>query len=244
MTGLPVDGQVPVPVLRVTGLSVSYGRIVAVQDVSLSVAEGQIAALLGANGAGKTSLLSAVAGLVPATGDVELDGHDISGQQAHRLAARGLRLVPETRALFPDMTVAENLAVGANDGRANAQQLDRVTTIFPVLRDRQGQRAGTLSGGEQQQLAIGRALIGEPRVLLLDEPSMGLAPRIVASIMSVLADLTGSGLSVLLAEQNAHAVLDSVDLAVLMDRGRAITVGTPDELRPRLKQGYLAGGSR
>lgn len=238
------EGQGPPPVLHAEGLLVRYGRIVAVQDVGLSVAEGQVVALLGPNGAGKTSLLSAVAGLVPATGTVQLDGEDINGQPAHRLAARGLRMVPESRALFPDMTVAENLAVGAHDGRLAPLELERVTTIFPVLGDRRGQRAGTLSGGEQQQLAIGRALIGHPRVLLLDEPSMGLAPKIVSSIMTVLADLTGSGLSVLLAEQNAHAVWDSVDTAILMERGRAVTVGTPAALRPRLEQGYLAGGNR
>jgi branched-chain amino acid transport system ATP-binding protein len=201
-------------------------------------------ALLGPNGAGKTSLLSAIAGVVPAAaGTVTLDGADITGRSAHRLAAAGLRMVPETRALFPDMTVADNLAVGAPGGRLDDAALDRIVEVFPVLGDRLRQQAGTLSGGEQQQLAIARALIGEPRVLLLDEPSMGLAPRIVASIMATLAELTAGGLAVLLAEQNANAVLGTVDRALVMDRGRIVTEGTPDVVRQTLSQGYLGGRS-
>lgn len=232
-------------VLAVADLEVRYGRIVAVHGVSVTVAAGQVVALLGPNGAGKTSLLSAVAGVVgTAAGSVHLEGADITGQPAHRLAARGLRMVPETRALFPDMTIADNLAVGARGGRLTPDDLDRMVAIFPVLGDRRQQLAGLLSGGEQQQLAIARALVGNPRVLMLDEPSMGLAPRIVAGIMTTLRGLTGAGLSVLLAEQNAHAVLGSVDHAVVMERGRVVAAGPPEEIRSTLAEGYLGGGAR
>lgn len=236
----PVDAGPPL--LEVRGLTVSYGRIVAVRGVDLTVPRGHVVALLGPNGAGKTSLLSAVAGVVPASGGtVRLADVDITGRPAHRLAAQGLRMVPETRALFPDMTIEDNLAVGARGGRLRPEDMDRVVAIFPVLGDRRQQRAGTMSGGEQQQLAIGRALVGDPQVLLLDEPSMGLAPRIVAGIMTVLADLTRSGLSVLMAEQNAHAVLGSIDTAIVMDRGQVVVAGPPEEVRPMLERGYLAG---
>lgn len=239
-----MTGQERPPVLQGHDLTVTYGRIVAVDGVDLAVPPGHIVALLGPNGAGKTSLLSAVAGVVrAAAGTVRLDGDDITGQPAHRLAARGLRMVPEGRALFADMTVADNLAVGAPGGRLSTEDLARVIEVFPVLGDRRQQLAGTLSGGEQQQLAIARALVGHPRVLLLDEPSMGLAPRIVSGIMATLADLTAEGLSVLLAEQNANAVLDTADAVLVMDRGRVIHTGTPAEVRPALAQGYLAGGS-
>lgn len=233
------------PLLRVKGLRVAYGRIVAVHGVDLDVPRGHVVALLGPNGAGKTSLLSAIAGTVsPAAGTVHLGDADITGQPAHRLAGRGLRMVPEGRALFPAMSIAENLAMGAPGGRLRPEQLQRIVEIFPVLGDRRAQLAGTLSGGEQQQLAIGRALIGDPDVLLLDEPSMGLAPRIVADIMRTLDDLTASGLSVLLAEQNANAVLDSVGTAVVMDRGNVVASGTGPEVREFLSGGYLAGGTR
>jgi branched-chain amino acid transport system ATP-binding protein len=231
-------------VLQLTDLHVRYGPIEAVRGVDVELPRGTLLALLGPNGAGKTSTLSAIAGLhAPSAGRVCMHGDDITGQPAHRLARRGIRMVPETRGLFADMTVIDNLAVGAVGGRLRPAELDRIFEVFTVLGKRQGQRAGNLSGGEQQQLAIARALVGEPTVLLLDEPSMGLAPRIVAEIMRVLRRLAGDGLSVLLAEQNAHAALSAVDDVVLLDRGRVAVRGRPDDVRSRVLGGYLSGGA-
>ena len=232
------------PFADIADLHVAYGQVVAVRGVDVTVARGSMTALLGPNGAGKTSLLAAVAGLVtPRSGSIRVDGRDVTRVPAHRLAHDGIRLVPEGRALFAEMTVVENLQVGAGRlARAPFEErMGRVFDVFDVLADRRGQRAGTLSGGEQQMLAIGRALVAEPRLLLLDEPSMGLAPRIVTEIMGVLAELTTDGLSVLLAEQNARAVLPVVDHAVLMTQGRVAVAGRPEVVEERIATGYLAG---
>jgi ABC-type branched-subunit amino acid transport system ATPase component len=229
--------------LQVSGLTVAYGNVVAVRDVSFDVPERQVVALLGANGAGKTSLLGGVCGLVRTSGGtVRVGGADITGLAAHKVARRGVRLVPETRALFPDLTVVENLQVGAGRlARAERnRRVERAVALFPVLGTRAGQHAGTMSGGEQQMLSIARALAAEPQVLLLDEPSMGLAPKVVASIVAAIARLRDEGLTVLVAEQNARAVLPLADRAVLMSRGRVVLDGTATEVGERIDaEGYL-----
>jgi branched-chain amino acid transport system ATP-binding protein len=233
--------------LEIHELTVAYGNVVAVRDVSFVVPERQVVALLGPNGAGKTSLLGGVSGLVrTASGRVLVGLTDITGLPAQKVARRGVRLVPESRALFPDLTVLENLHVGA--GRLPHAERDRRVArafdLFPVLGQRAGQAAGTMSGGEQQMLSIARALSAEPRVLLLDEPSMGLAPKIVASIVATIGRLRDEGLTVLVAEQNAHAVLPVADRAVLMTRGRVVLDGPAAEVRAHIEAaGYLGGAA-
>jgi branched-chain amino acid transport system ATP-binding protein len=234
-----------VSALEIRDLSVAYGNVVAVRSVSATVPEGSLVALLGPNGAGKTSLLSAVAGLVPATGGrVGVGAEDLAGLPAQRVARRGVRLVPENRALFTDMTVVENLRVGiGRAGRAEVgRRIDRAFGLFPRLAERPDQVSGTMSGGEQQMLSIARALVAEPRVLLLDEPSMGLAPMVVASIVAAVGRLRDEGLSVLIAEQNARAVLPVADRALVMARGRIVLEGSAAEVRRHVEtSGYLGG---
>ncbi len=228
--------------LEVHDVEVAYGNVVAVRGVSISVEEGSMLALFGPNGAGKSSLIGAVCGLVrPRSGVIRIGGRDVTGRPAHRLARTGIRLVPETRALFPEMTVIENLLVGA--GRLNRRafdgRLDRMFDLFPVLDGRRLQQAGTLSGGEQQMLAIARALIAGPRILVLDEPSMGLAPKVIAEIIVALSRLRDEGTAILLAEQNARPVLPVTDRAALLVRGRMVKEGDPTEMRPLVEAGYF-----
>ncbi|MEV0717515.1 ABC transporter ATP-binding protein [Asanoa sp. NPDC050611] len=233
--------------LEIENLTVAYGNVVAVRGVSFVVPERQVVALLGANGAGKTSLLGGVSGLIRASsGRVRVGGVDISGLPAQKVARRGLRLVPESRALFPDLTVLENLHVGA--GRLHRAERDRrverAFDLFPVLGRRSRQAAGTMSGGEQQMLSIARSLAADPRVLVLDEPSMGLAPMVVASIVETIARLRDEGLTVLVAEQNARAVLPVADRAVLMARGQVLREGPAAEVREQVEaEGYLGGAT-
>jgi len=231
--------------LEVRGLTVQHRNAVAVRDVSFTVPDRALVALLGPNGAGKTSLLGALSGLLPrAGGEVLLGGRDIAGLPAQRVARAGVRLVPENRALFPDMSVLENLQVGAGRLPKNelATRLGRAFDLFPRLAERLQQTAGTMSGGEQQMLSIARALVADPQVLLLDEPSMGLAPKVVASIVQAVGQLRDAGLTVLVAEQNARAVLPVADRAVLMARGRVVLEGTADDVRVHIEaQGYLGG---
>ena len=237
------DRAGPLPALEVDGLTVAYETAVAVRSVSLAVPERTMLALLGPNGAGKTSLLSAVAGLLPArAGEVRLRGRRVSGLPAHGVPRAGIRLVPENRALFPDMSVAESLAVGLGPARdpGRSARLDRVHALFPVLGQRSKQVAGTLSGGEQQMLSIARALVGDPAVLVLDEPSMGLAPRVVLSILDAVAGLRDGGLTVVVAEQNARAVLRVADAAVVLARGQVLARGTAAEVGALVEsEGYL-----
>jgi branched-chain amino acid transport system ATP-binding protein len=203
-----------------------------VRDASLVVASGEVVALLGSNGAGKSTLLKAIAGLVrPSDGEVRLDGQDVTGLAPERVVRHGLALVPEGRMLFGALTVEENLALGAYATGYDAATRERVLTLFPVLRERLMQRAGTLSGGEQQMLAIGRALMSRPRVMLLDEPSLGLAPRVVAQIFEVLGELTSEGLGVLLVEQDANLALRHADRGYVMRNGRIVMHGSSRELR-------------
>ncbi len=233
--------------LEVEGLQVAYGRTPAVRGISLQVRVGQVVCLIGANGAGKTTTMRAISGLVrPRAGRVRFDGEDITGRPAHRIAAAGLRQVPEGRQCFAELTVAENLMLGAYlvPARAEvARRQDAVLARFPRLRERLGQLAGSMSGGEQQMLAIGRALMGRPRLLLLDEPSMGLAPLFVEEIFAIIADLKVDGTTILLVEQNASAALDVADHAYVLETGVIVLSGPAAEVAqdPAVTAAYLGG---
>ncbi len=237
----------PELLLEVRGLTVRHGDVAAVRDVSLRVERGRIATVIGPNGAGKTTLLAAVAGLLPAaSGEVLLDGRAITGDPIEENAARGLALVPETRELFTGMAVEDNLVLGAfslprSARRGRAAQLAEVYAIFPRLRERRAQSAGTLSGGERQMLALGRALMGRPRLLLLDEPSLGLAPIVVREIFQVIVGLRARGVSVLLVEQNARAALQIADEGFVLETGELTLAGTAAALSadPRVVETYL-----
>jgi branched-chain amino acid transport system ATP-binding protein len=229
--------------LRVARLSVSYGCIEAVKSIDLEVGEGELVALIGANGAGKTSSLKAIAGLLPWSGSIELFGEPIQALAAHQLPARGLALVPEGRGLFARMTVAENLQMGAfrrRDGEV-ANDFEQMYQRFPRLRERSNQLAGTLSGGEQQMLAMARALMSRPRLLLLDEPSMGLSPILVERIFSVIREVSERGISILLVEQNARLALELAHRGYVMDSGLISFSGPASELLhdPRVREAYL-----
>ena len=231
--------------LRVCGLRVSYGGINAVKGIDLSVGESKMVCLIGANGAGKTSTLKAIAGLLPVARDmVHFADEATGGMRSHALVRRGLVLVPEGRGIFAQLTVDENLAMGAyirSDHAAIRSDLERIFTFFPVLGERRRQVAGTLSGGEQQMLAIGRALMSRPRLLLLDEPSMGLAPLIVARIFSILAEIVRQGVTLLVVEQNARLALQACNTGYVMENGAMILAGSAQSLLldDRVRQAYL-----
>jgi branched-chain amino acid transport system ATP-binding protein len=237
------------PLIEVRGLSASYGPIQAVRSVDLDLAEGELVALLGANGAGKTTTLMSLSGLhASRRGHIIYDGADVSRFSAERLVRRGLVLAPEGRRIFAKLTVAENLALGAaiHRGRGARQQVtddrDELLELFPILRERLHMAGGSLSGGEQQQLAIARALMSRPRVLLLDEPSLGLAPKLVHLIFELVLRLRNErGLTVLLVEQNVRAALGICDRAYVMRSGEIVLAGTADELRDRseIERAYL-----
>ncbi|HEY8976296.1 MAG TPA: ABC transporter ATP-binding protein [Burkholderiaceae bacterium] len=234
--------------LSVTGLSVNYGHIEAVRELDLSLAAGQISTLVGANGAGKSTTLLALSGLIPkAAGKVVFDGHDVTALPAHRLVAAGMVQVAEGRATLTTLTVRENLELGAytrRDGAAaRASDLERVFTLFPRLKEREGGLAGNLSGGEQQMLAIGRALMARPRLLLLDEPSMGLAPIVVQGIFRTLREIHAGGLTIFLVEQNVRQALKIAERAYVLENGRVVLQGSGRELldEPRVQQAYLGG---
>jgi branched-chain amino acid transport system ATP-binding protein len=219
--------------LSVSKLSASYGAIRAVRSVALSVGTSTFAAVLGANGAGKSTLLRAIAGLHrPVRGSITLSGADIASLPTHRVVGRGLALVPEGRMVVAPLTVAENLSLSQFARRGNTREiLDRVYTLFPRLAERQHQPAGLLSGGEQRMLAIGRALMTRPRILLLDEPSMGLAPAVVDVVFDALVTLHKEGQGILLVEQNANLALEVCDFAYVMRRGQIVAQGRPADLR-------------
>jgi len=231
--------------LRIDGIEVGYGDLTAVRDVSLEVPEGEVVALIGANGAGKTTTLRALSGLLPLRrGRIELDGQRLDGLGSAQVAARGIAHVPEGRQLFPTMTARENLELGARTRaarQARARTLDRVFELFPRLLEREAQLAGTLSGGEQQMCAIGRGLMACPRLLVLDEPSLGLAPVLVKTIFEDLARINGQGLTVLLVEQNVLRSLRLAHRGYVIDNGRTTLAGPRDELLAsgHIKQAYL-----
>jgi branched-chain amino acid transport system ATP-binding protein len=215
------------PLLSVSDTSISYGKVEAVRSVSLDVNANEIVTIVGANGAGKTTLLNAIMGILPQHGRIAFDGADIAPLDIEDRVAAGLSLVPEHRELFGTMSVEDNLQLGAfRIAKATAaKSFERVYTLFPRLKERRQQLAGTLSGGEQQMLAMGRALMGEPRLLMLDEPSLGLAPLIVADIFRIVGELQAAGVSVLLVEQNAKAALQIADRAYVMELGAFILDG-------------------
>jgi branched-chain amino acid transport system ATP-binding protein len=234
--------------LEVRGLEVHYGGIRAVKGVDLVVAEGELVCLIGANGAGKTSTLKAICGLLPShTGSVRYDGKEISRLPVYQLPRQGLVMVPEGRGIFPQLTVAENLAMGAYARRDAdvARDLDRIQELFPRLAERRAQTAGTLSGGEQQMLAIGRALMSRPRMLLLDEPSMGLAPLMVAKILDTVREISRQGVTILLVEQNAKLALEIAARGYVMESG-VLALGADAKsllADPRVREAYLGEGA-
>ncbi len=233
--------------LEVQNLAVHYGGIVAVKGISFTVGQGETVALVGANGAGKSSTLKALARLLPAgaaQGSVRLSGQEIVAIPAHQLIDKGLALVPEGRGVFARLTVAENLAMGAysrSDKPQIAGDLERMYVLLPRLRERQRQLAGTLSGGEQQMLALGRALMGRPRLLLLDEPSMGLAPLMVQKIFETIRAVAATGVSILLVEQNARLALETASRGYVMESGRITLSDSAASLLadPRIREAYL-----
>ncbi len=220
--------------LEIENLHVAYGEVLALQGVSLMIQPGEMVALVGPNGAGKTTLLKTIAGLLAArNGVIRWQTETISKTSPQRIVEHGIALVPEGRRLFAAMTVRENLELGAFTSRAQKEktaQLEKIFALFPRLAERQRQRAGSLSGGEQQMLALGRALMGLPRLLLLDEPSLGLAPRVVESIMSILSELHRNGMGVLIVEQNVHAVLALAQRAYILESGRIVGGGNAQKL--------------
>jgi len=229
--------------LSVTKASVAYGNVEAVRSVSLDVRQNEIVTIIGANGAGKTTLLNAIIGLLRLKGGLTFDARDLTRFEIEDRVATGLCLVPEHRELFGTMPVEDNLLLGGFRIKAAqaAETLEKVFALFPRLKERRRQLAGTLSGGEQQMLAMGRALMGHPRLLMLDEPSLGLAPRIAADIFRTVAELRQSGVSILLVEQNARAALQVADRAYVMELGEFVLSGTAEEVaaNPRVAASYL-----
>lgn len=237
------------PILEIDQLQVSYGQVEAVRDISLKLMPGEIVSVIGPNGAGKTSLLAAAVGLLPSRGTVKLDGESLAGVDVESRVERGLCLVPEQRELFGDMSVLDNLLLGSYSKRdskaARHRKLDNVYHRFPRLAERRTQRANTLSGGERQMLALGRALMSGPRVLMLDEPSLGLAPKIVTEILAIVRGLRDDGLSIILVEQNALAALQSSDRGFVLELGQVSLAGASHELTrdPRVHATYLGGST-
>jgi branched-chain amino acid transport system ATP-binding protein len=235
------------PLLDATDIHVAYGRVEAVRGVSLRLQAGQIVTVIGPNGAGKTTLLAALAGLLPSRGRIAYDGHDLAGRDVEDRVEAGLCLVPESRELFADMSVEDNLLLGGwrlrRDRPAIAAGFADVYARFPRLAERRRQQAGTLSGGERQMLALGRALMARPRLLLLDEPSLGLAPLIVREIFRIIAGLRNTGVAILLVEQNARAALEGADFGYVLETGEVTLSGPATDLLhdPRVAATYLGG---
>ncbi len=233
--------------LKVDNLSVHYGVIQAVKDISFQVNEGEVVTLIGANGAGKTSILRTISGLVrPSAGSISFLGQDIQKAPARKIVASGLSQVPEGRHVFSGLTVFENLEMGAflnNNREENQKNLKKVFDRFPRLEERKGQDAATLSGGEQQMLAMGRALMSKPKLLLLDEPSMGLAPIFIQEIFDIIQDIQKQGTTVLLIEQNANKALSIADRGYVLETGSIVLSGTGDELlaSDEVRKAYLGG---
>jgi branched-chain amino acid transport system ATP-binding protein len=245
----PPEGPPVTAMLEIGDLHVSYGQVEAVRGVSLNLEQRQIISVIGPNGAGKTTLLAAVMGLLPSKGVLRFEGQDLHGLDVEARVERGLCLVPEKRELFGSLSVLDNLQLGAFSkhyrGDALKRQLQRVYDRFPRLADRRAQRADTLSGGERQMLAVGRALMSSPRLLMLDEPSLGLAPLIVRDMLTIVRQLRDEGVSILLVEQNARAALESSDQGYVLETGEIALSGRSRDLSndPRVQATYLGGGS-
>ncbi len=236
--------------LRLKNVHTSYGPIEAVKGIDLEVRQGEIICLIGSNGAGKSTTLMTISGILrPAAGTISFEGRTIDGVPPHAIVGMGISQVPEGRRIFPRLTVMENLEMGAYSAAGNGgsdrtktkDRLERVFSLFPVLRERQRQQGGTLSGGEQQMLAIARALMSRPKVLLLDEPSLGLAPIIVGKIFKIIREINNEGVTILLVEQNAHAALGLSSRGYVLESGRIILQGTGEELLndEQVKRAYL-----
>jgi branched-chain amino acid transport system ATP-binding protein len=233
-------------ILSVSQLRVSYGQIEALHGIDLEVNEGEIVTLIGANGAGKTTTLRTISGLLkPKHGSVHFHGDDITGVKPHVITARGISHVPEGRGIFANLTVSDNLELGAylRKDKVTKQEYDRIFTLFPIIKERLKQNAGTLSGGEQQMLAISRALMSKPQVLLLDEPSLGLAPQLVQTIFRVIREINAEGTTILLVEQNAHMALVTANRGYVMETGRIVLHDETKALlaSDRVKKAYLGG---
>jgi branched-chain amino acid transport system ATP-binding protein len=241
---------VSAPVLEIADLVTAYGKIEALRGVSLSVAQGSITCLLGPNGAGKTTLMMTATGLLkPRRGSIRFAGDELAGRAPHEIVARGVALVPENRLVFPTMTVTDNLAAGAYQRRdkvAIGADVERMFARFPRLKERAQQQAGTLSGGEQQMLAVARALMSRPKLLLMDEPSLGLAPLVVEEIFRIVTELNRDGTTIFLVEQNAHMALQVAHHFYLMEQGRVTFSGTPGEVAEDevIRRAYLGSARR
>ena len=233
--------------LTVENLECRYGKVSAVRGLSLDVKQGELVTLIGANGAGKTTTLKAISGVLrPAAGRIRFDGEEITGMPAKQIIARGIAHCPEGRHVFPYMTVRENLEMGCylrRDSHAMAADMERLFGRFPILAERRDQAAGTLSGGEQQMLAISRALMSRPKLVLFDEPSLGLAPNIVERTFEIIAQIRADGVTVMMVEQNAFAALELSDRSYVLEQGRVTLSGTGSELlsNPQVKRAYLGG---
>jgi branched-chain amino acid transport system ATP-binding protein len=231
--------------LKITDLHVAYGGIKALRGIDLEVPEGKIVTLIGANGAGKSTTLRTISGLVPATsGSITYNGKELLGMPINKIIEEGIVMVPEGRRVFPDMTVLENLKIGAylrHDKAQIAQDIQWVYSLFPRLQERHWQMAGTLSGGEQQMLAVGRALMSRPKVLMMDEPSLGLAPLIVRDIFSIIREINKQGMTILLIEQNANMALHTADIGYVLETGNITLTGPGKELLrdENVKKAYL-----
>jgi len=242
----------PKLVLEVDDLCVSYGKVEALHHAGIKVGEGQIVTVIGPNGAGKTTMLSSIMGVLPHTrGSIRFLGEEVGDAEVEDMVARGMNLVPESRALFGEMSVEDNLLLGAfmrhrMGKRDHAQTMEEVFSIFPRLKERRAQQAGTLSGGERQMLAVGRALMAKPKLLMLDEPSLGLAPLIVREIFHIISDLKKTGVSILLVEQNARAALQVADYAYVLETGEVALEGPSDKLidDPKVIESYLGFGGK
>jgi branched-chain amino acid transport system ATP-binding protein len=233
------------PVLTVENLECRYGKVFAVRGLSLEVRQGELVTLIGANGAGKTTTLKAISGILrPAAGRIRFDGEDITEMPAKKIIERGIAHCPEGRRVFPYMTVRENLEMGCylrRDAKAIAADMDRLFGRFPILAERRDQAAGTLSGGEQQMLAISRALMSRPKLVMFDEPSLGLAPNIVERTFEIIREIRSEGMTVVMVEQNAFAALELSDRSYVLEQGRVTLSGTGTELlnNPQVKSAYL-----
>jgi branched-chain amino acid transport system ATP-binding protein len=233
-----------VTLLEVCGIRTRYGSIEALKGVSLTVDAGEVVTLIGSNGAGKSTTLRSISGLTPASGGtITFAGQEITRVPAHEIVGRGIALAPEGRHCFPRMTVRENLELGAHRrrGRGIAEDLDRVYTLFPQLKERERQKAGTMSGGEQQMLAIGRALMARPKLLMLDEPSLGIAPNLVQRIYQTIGEINRSGVAILLVEQNANYALGAASRGYVLETGRVALASDSESLRndPEVSRAYL-----
>mgnify|MGYP000327143398 FL=1 len=242
-----MNSQKLVDILQVKNLTVCYDTVLALDDISLTINEGEIVAMIGPNGAGKSTALKAICGLVkPKSGEILFQGENINGNQPYQLVEKGLCLVPEGRRVFTSMTVLENLEMGAytrNDKKAIQKDIDRVFSLFPVLKERQKQRAGTLSSGEQQMLAIGRALMLKPRLLLLDEPSLGLSPNYVDTVFEKIKEINKDGTTILLVEQNARMALEYADRGYVFEIGKIALEDKAKNLleNDEVKRSFLGG---